>query len=204
MQHIYSGDISSDVSFSNSIAVDTEAMGLNNYRDRLCVVQIADSEGNTHIIKFNDGGVYDAPNLVRILGDNNLLKIYHYARFDVAIIYKYLGVWATPLYCTKIASKLARTYSSYHGLKELCRELIGVQLSKGAQSSDWGKNDLSEEQLKYANHDVIFLHEIMRKLNDMLLRESRNHLLQPCLDFVQHRALLDLEGWIDTEIHSYN
>jgi ribonuclease D len=200
---VHKGDLPDNVKFQGDVAVDTEAMGLDNVRDRLCVVQLSDGEGDVHLVQFERDN-YDAPNLNKVLSDPAVTKIFHYARFDVAILKRYLGVWCMPIYCTKIASKLARTYTDYHGLKDLCRELLGVQLSKHQQSSDWGLRKLSKEQVKYAASDVLYLHQLREELNSMLQREERFYLLQSCCDFMQHRVELDMAGWIDKDIFSHS
>jgi len=198
--NVHHGDISADVKFSDSIAIDTEAMGLNNQRDRLCVVQLSAGDGTVHLVKFGADDDYSAPNLKALLADNSKTKIFHYARFDVAIIMQYLNVVCQPVYCTKIASYLARTYTNCHGLKDLCRELLGVELSKVQQSSDWGVDQLSEEQIFYAASDVLYLHQLRLILNEMLQREDRIKHLEACLHFVPTRAALDLDGWADLDI----
>ena len=200
---IYSNDLPNDLAPFKSMAIDTEAMGLNYHRDRLCVVQIADDNGQIYVVKF-DGHDYSAPNLKRILSDPKSLKIFHFARFDVAIIYKYLGILVENIYCTKIASKIARTYTDSHGLKELCRELLGIQISKTQQSSDWGNANLSADQIKYAATDVVNLHEIMHILDKMLSREQRTDLAVECFRFLPHRVLLDVRGWAETDIFAHH
>lgn len=181
------------------LAIDTEAMGLYNLRDRLCVVQLSNGDGNAHLVQF-ERGAYDAPNLKQLLSNPETVKIFHFARFDVAIIKHYLGVDISPIFCTKIASKLVRTYTDAHGLKELCRELLGVNISKQQQSSDWGDSVLSKEQQSYAASDVLHLHKLREKLIAMLEREGRLHLAQQCYDFLPTRTALDLAGWPDVDI----
>lgn len=198
---LHHGDLPDDVKFTKQIAVDTEAMGLVRHRDRLCLVQIATESGEVHLVKFN--GVYDAPNLKAVLADEDVLKIFHFARFDVSIIRYYLGIWAYPCYCTHIASRLARTYTDGHGLKTLCSELLGVKLDKLQQSSDWGKSDFTKEQLDYAAFDVIYLHKVRDILNKMLVREKRDEVAQSCFDFVYTRVELDLMGWDDVDVFSH-
>lgn len=201
---VYDGDLPDDLNLANgAIAVDTETMGLDLNRDRLCVVQLSVGDGNAHLVRF-EVGQYDCPNLKKLLSDPQRLKIYHYARFDVASIYKYLGIWATPIYCTKIASRLVRTYTDRHGLKDLCRELLGVQISKQQQSSYWGGVALSTDQAEYAAGDVLYLHGLKEKLNDMLKRENRTHLAQSCFDFMATRVELDLSGWPDIDIFAHS
>ncbi len=202
MIHLYHGDLPDDLEFGNSVAVDSETLGLNPLRDSLCLVQLCFGDGVAHLVQL-DRDNYDAPNLKRLLSDEKILKIFHYARFDVAVIKQYLQVECTPIYCTKIASKLVRTYTSYHGLKDLCRELIAQSLDKGQQSSDWGAETLSEAQQKYAASDVLYLHALMNKLDMMLKREGRVHLAKACFDFMSTRAELDLMGWADHDIFSH-
>lgn len=199
---LHKGDLPKDVKFGDSIAVDTEAMGLNNHRDRLCLVQLSGGDGTAHLVQI-EKDQYDAPHLKALLADPKITKLFHYARFDVSIIKKYLGVTCTPLYCTKIASTLVRTYTDRHSLKELCRELLDLDLSKQQQSSDWGTDALSEEQLAYAANDVLHLHKLREKLDEMLTRENRMALAQNCFDFVPVRAELDLAGWPETDIFAH-
>jgi ribonuclease D len=188
---------------SASLAVDTETMGLITPRDRLCVVQISDGHGDEHLVRFNPDSDYAAPNLKAVLADPERLKLYHFARFDLAAIRHYLGVMAAPVYCTKIASRLVRTYTDRHGLKELVRELIGVDISKQQQSSDWGAPDLSDPQKDYAASDVRFLHAMKEKLDVRLVREGRMALAQSCFDFLPARAELDLAGWPEIDIFAH-
>jgi ribonuclease D len=197
------GDLPADIDFGGEVAVDTETLGLNPARDRLCVVQLSAGDGTCHVVHFPKSE-YDAPHLTRLLGDPHVLKLFHFARFDLAVLKRYLGVDCRPVYCTKIASKIARTYTDRHGLKELCQELLGVDLSKQMQSSDWGASSLSEAQLAYASHDVLHLHALRSKLDEMLKREGRDDLLAPCFDFLPHRALLDLAGWSTTDIFAHS
>lgn len=200
--HLHRGDLPDGITFTDSVAIDTEAMGLNNHRDRLCVIQLSQGDGVVHVVQIPKGE-YNCPNLVAMLADPSLIKIFHYARFDVAILKKYLGVDVAPIYCTKIASKLVRTYTDRHGLKSVVRELAGVELDKEQQSSDWGSDDLSPEQLKYAANDVLYLHPVMNQLNVMLAREERTAMAQACFDFLPTRALLDLEGWPESDIFAH-
>jgi len=195
-------DLPADVDLGRVVAIDTETLGLNPARDRLCVVQMSAGDGNCHVVHFPEP-TYEAPHLVRLLRDPDVLKIFHFARFDLAVLKRYLGADCRPVYCTKIASKLARTYTDRHGLKDLCQELLGVDLSKQMQSSDWGASSLSEAQLAYASHDVLHLHALRERLDQMLAREGRDHLLQPCLDFIPHRVELDLAGWPSTDIFAH-
>jgi len=199
---VHYGDLPADVDFGKSVAIDSETLGLNPHRDRLCVVQLSSGDGNAHLVHFNEP-VYDAPNLKKLLSDPSVEKLFHYARFDVAIIEKYLGVTCAPVYCTKIASKLVRTYTDKHGLKALCQELLGIDLSKQQQSSDWGKKELSPEQVSYAASDVLYLHQLQAILDDMLMRENRKHIAQACFNFLPTRAELDLAGWPEIDIFSH-
>lgn len=199
---LHHGDIPANLSFGSSVAVDTEAMGLNNKRDRLCLVQLSSGDGTAHLVKFKNGD-YAAPNLKKILADPKVTKIFHFARFDYAILKEYLGVECTPLFCTRIASTLVRTYTDRHGLKELCRELLGIEMNKQQQSSDWGSDELSEDQKIYAANDVFHLHAIKAKLDVMLEREGRTKLAQDTIDFIPTRAALDLEGWSEFDIFAH-
>ena len=199
---VHYGDLPADVDFGKSVAIDSETLGLNPHRDRLCVVQLSSGDGNAHLVHFNEP-VYDAPNLKKLLSDPSVEKLFHYARFDVAIIKKYLGITCAPVYCTKIASKLVRTYTDKHGLKALCQELLSIDLSKQQQSSDWGKKELSPEQVNYAASDVLYLHQLQTILDDMLVRENRKHIAQACFDFLPTRAELDLAGWPEVDIFSH-
>ena len=198
--HLHINDLPPGLTFGDSVAIDSEAMGLQPHRDRLCLVQMSRGDGDCHMVHFPPPGDYSAPNLKAILGDPSLLKMFHFARFDVAILEHYLGVTCKPVYCTKIASKLARTYTDRHGLKDLCRELLGIDISKQQQSSDWGAAELTPEQQAYAAADVLHLHEIKTILNAMLAREGRTKLAQACFDFLPHRARLDLIGWDEVDI----
>ena len=185
------------------IAVDTEAMGLIPGRDRLCLVQLADGRGDEHLVRFAPRSDYAAPNLKAVLADPARLKLYHFARFDLASIRAYLGVMAEPVYCTKTASRLIRTYTDRHGLKELVRELLGQEISKQQQTSDWGAPELSDAQKDYAASDVRYLHGLKEKLDERLEREGRMRLAQACFDFLPHRALLDLAGWPEVDIFAH-
>ena len=196
---LHVGDLPADVDFGSSVAVDTETLGLNPKRDRLCLVQLSSGDGTAHIVQLKKGE-YDAPNLKRLLSNQDVLKIFHFARFDVAIIKEYLGIDCTPIYCTKIASKLCRTYTDRHGLKDLTRELLGVNMDKQQQSSNWAAESLSKEQLAYAASDVLYLHKLKAKCDDMLEAVGRKELAQSCFDFIGTRAQLDLEGWDDCDI----
>jgi ribonuclease D len=185
------------------VAVDTETMGLQLGRDRLCVVQISDGRGDEHLVRFGPGSDYAAPNLKAVLSDPLRLKLYHFARFDLASIRAYLGVMAEPVYCTKTASRLIRTYTDRHGLKELVKELLGIEISKQQQTSDWGAPDLSDAQKEYAASDVRYLHALKERLDERLEREGRMRLAQACFDFLPHRAVLDLAGWPEVDIFAH-
>jgi ribonuclease D len=199
---LHRGDLPAGLTLGDVVAVDSETMGLQPPRDRLCVVQLSDGDGVAHLVQFRPGG-YEAPNLRRLLADPERLKLFHYARFDLAVTRRYLGVACRPVYCTKIASKLARTYTDRHGLKDLVRELLGIELDKAEQSSDWGAADLSEAQLRYAARDVLHLHALRARLDEMLAREGRSALAQACFDFLPSRAELDLAGWPDQDIFAH-
>jgi ribonuclease D len=201
--HFHEEDLPEGVLAPGPVAVDTETMGLITARDRLCVVQIADGRGDEHLVRFNPGTAYAAPNLKAVLADPGRLKLYHFARFDLAAIEHYLGVVAAPVFCTKIASKLTRTYTDRHGLKDLVRELLGKEISKQQQSSDWGGAELSEPQREYAASDVRFLHAMHAILVQRLQREHRTEIAQACFDFLPTRARLDLAGWPDSDIFSH-
>lgn len=196
------GDIPSSVTFTGDIAVDTEAMGLINQRDRLCLVQLSDGSGDEHLVQFLPGQ-YHAPNLVKLLADPARVKLFHFARFDVAILLHYLGVVTAPIYCTKIASRLTRTFTDRHGFKDICRDLLGQEVSKQQQSSDWGQPTLTPEQQEYAASDVRYLHALREKLNVMLEREGRAELAQECFNFLPARAKLDLAGWPEIDIFAH-
>ncbi len=201
--HFHEEDLPEGVLARGPVAVDSEAMGLRLGRDRLCMVQIADGRGDEHLVRFAAGSGYAAPNLKAVLADPNRLKLYHFARFDLAAIRAYLGVVAAPVYCTKTASRLIRTYTDRHGLKELVKELLGYDLSKQQQSSDWGAPDLSDAQKEYAASDVRYLHALREQLDQRLTREGRMPLAQACFDFLPHRAMLDLAGWADEDIFAH-
>ncbi|SMF66369.1 ribonuclease D [Allosphingosinicella indica] len=201
--HFHEEDLPEGVLADGPVAVDTEAMGLRPGRDRLCVVQISDGRGDEHLVRFAPGSDYAAPNLKAVLADPNRLKLYHFARFDLAIVRAYLGIMPAPVYCTKTASRLIRTYTDRHGLKELVRELLGQEISKQQQSSDWGAPELSDAQKDYAASDVRYLHQLREKLDERLAREGRADLAQACFDFLPHRALLDLAGWDEVDIFAH-
>ncbi len=187
---------------ASAVAIDSETMGLRLGRDPLCVVQLSDGNGDAHVVKL-DRSTYDAPNLKRLLTDPDVVKLFHFGRFDIAMFWLHLKVVTAPVYCTKIASKLARTYTDRHGLKDVTRELVGVDLSKAQQSSDWGADQLSPEQVAYAVSDVLHLHALRTRLDQMLVREGRDHLARACFEFLPHRALLDVAGWEDTDIFAH-
>jgi ribonuclease D len=198
---LHENDLPTGITFGSSVAVDTETLGLKPYRDRLCVVQLSGGDGFAHIVKL--GPKPNAPRLAALLADPKVLKLFHFARFDVAMLRKHLGVLTRPIYCTKIASKLARTYTDRHSLKDLTSELLGVELSKQQQSSDWGADKLSEQQLAYAASDVLHLHALKARLDQMLAREGRTELAQAAFDFVPTRAALDLAGFEDDDIFAH-
>ena len=200
--HLHHGDLPADLDLGKSVAIDTETMGLNPHRDRLCLVQLSAGDGVSHLVQFARDG-YDAPRLRALLSDAHVLKIFHFGRFDIAMLQHYLGVLSRPVYCTKIASRLTRTFTDRHGLKDLCRELLGIELSKQQQSSDWGAPELSDEQLRYAASDVLHLHALKAKLDQMLAREGRQGMAQACFDFLPTRALLDLAGWETEDIFAH-
>ncbi len=200
--NFHKGDLPDGLSFGDSVAIDTETLGLVPYRDRLCVVQLSGGDGNAEIVQIAAGQT-QAPNLTRLLADARVTKLFHYARFDIAVLYRAFGIMARPLYCTKIASKLTRTYTDRHGLKDLVRELLGIELSKQQQSSDWAAGTLSEAQLAYAASDVLHLHALRGKLDAMLARENRTELAAACFEFLPTRAKLDLLGWPDSDIFSH-
>ncbi len=201
--HLHKGDLPDDVRFEGAVAVDSETLGLNPLRDKLCVVQLSDGDGDAHLVQLA-GTDYDAPNLKAVLTDPGLVKIFHFARFDIAVFQQWLGVDTAPLYCTKIASKLARTYTDRHGLKDLVRELVGVELSKQQQSSDWAAETLSDAQAAYAASDVLYLHEAKARLDTMLEREGRTAIAQACFSFLPIRAALDLAGWDEDDIFAHS
>lgn len=201
--YFHEEDLPAGVLADGPVAVDTETMGLQPGRDRLCLVQISDGGGDEHLVRFGPGSDYVAPNLKAVLADPARLKLYHFARFDLASIHAYLGVMAAPVYCTKIASRLVRTYTDRHGLKDLVKELLGVELSKQQQSSDWGAPVISDAQREYAASDVRYLHRMKAQLDERLVREGRMTLARSCFDFLPARALLDLEGWPEIDIFAH-
>ena len=200
---VHQNDLPEGLDLGSVIAVDSETMGLDPRRDRLCVVQLSAGDGSAHLVQFARG-VTTAPRLQTQLADPARLKLFHYARFDVAVLRHHLGITAAPLFCTKIASRLVRTYTDRHGLKDLCRELLGVDLSKTEQSSDWGAASLSEAQQRYAAQDVLHLHALMARLEAMLEREERRVMAQACFDFLPTRVALDLAGWPDIDIFAHS
>jgi ribonuclease D len=194
---LYKGDLPRGRFTGRAIAIDTETLGLNPYRDRLCLAQISEGDGRAALVQF--AGTPDAPELRRLLADETVLKIFHFGRFDMAVLKYNLGVMPRPVYCTKVASRLARTFTDRHGLKDLCKELLGIELSKQQQSSDWGAAELTPEQLNYAASDVLHLHALREKLDAMLRREGREGLARACFEFLPVRAELDLRGWSDID-----
>jgi ribonuclease D len=199
---LYKGDLPSGLDLGPSVAVDTETLGLVPRRDKLCLVQLSSGDGNAHLVQL-DRSNYDAPNLKALFTDPAVTKIFHYARFDVAVIKHYLGIDTAPLYCTKIASKLTRTYTDRHGLKDLVKELLGIELNKQQQSSDWGAHMLSDPQKQYAAQDVLYLHELKSRLDQMLAREGREEIARACFAFIPTRAALDLAGWTEDDVFAH-
>ena len=199
---LHKGDLPEGIDFGDNVAIDTETLGLVPRRDRLCVVQLSRGDGSAHVVQIA-AGQKQAPNLTRLLADPAVTKLFHFARFDIAVLYAAFGTMAAPLYCTKIASKLVRTYTDRHGLKDLARELLGVDLSKQQQSSDWAADTLSEAQVAYAASDVLYLHALRARLDAMLLRDGRSDLAATCFEFLPTRARLDLLGWQDADIFSH-
>ena len=199
---LHKGDLPASLNLGSVVAIDTETMGLSPIRDRLCLVQLSSGDGNAHVVQFRRGE-YEAPNLRRLLEDQRVTKLFHFARFDLAALRYYLGILATPVWCTKIASKLARTYTDRHGLKDLSKDLLGIELSKAVQSSDWGADTLTEEQINYAGSDVLHLHKLKAELERMLVRENRYHLAQAAFAFLPIRAELDLAGWSEMDIFAH-
>src|SRR6056297_2031123 len=200
--HLYQNDLPDGLDLGPVVAIDCETMGLNPHRDRLCVVQLSGGDGNAHIVQVMQGQT-SAPNLERLLSDASVLKLFHCGRFDIAAMFNAFGALAAPVYCTKIASKLVRTYTDRHGLKNLMQELLSTDISKQQQSSDWGAEELSRAQLDYAASDVLYLHELRDRLEEMLAREGRSELAQACFRFLPTRAVLDLEGWPETDIFAH-
>ena len=201
--HLYKNDLPDGLDLGPIVAIDCETMGLNPHRDRLCVIQMSGGDGNAHIVQI-EKGQNAAPNLCRMLEDPAVLKLFHFGRFDIAAMYNAFGALAAPVYCTKIASRMVRTYTDRHGLRNLCQELIGVDISKQQQMSDWGAETLTEAQLEYAASDVLYLHRLRDELDKRLAREGRTEMAQACFDFLPMRARLDLEGWPETDIFAHS
>ena len=201
--HVYRGDLPDDLDLGPTVAIDCETMGLNPKRDRLCVVQLSSGDGNAHLVQVAKGQS-SAPNLCRMLEDPNVLKLFHFGRFDIAAMFETFGALTAPVYCTKIASRLVRTYTDRHGLKNLLQELLSVDISKQQQSSDWGSKKLSKAQVEYAASDVLYLHRLRDTLNEMMIREGRMEIAQSCFDFLPTRAKLDLAGWPDNDIFAHS
>lgn len=201
--HLYQNDLPDGLDLGPAVAIDCETMGLNPHRDRLCVIQMSGGDGNCHIVQVAKDQT-KAPNLCAMLENPDVLKIFHFGRFDIAAMYHAFGALAAPVYCTKIASRLVRTYTDRHGLKNLCQELLGVDISKQQQMSDWGAETLTDAQLDYAASDVLYLHEMMEKLNGRLAREGRTEMAQACFDFLPMRAKLDLAGWPEIDIFAHS
>lgn len=200
---LHKGDLPSDVDLGNLVAVDTETMGLQPHRDRLCLVQLSSGDGNAHLVQLSPEDYAKAKNLKKLLSDSEVIKIFHYARFDVAITKKYLEVDCEPIYCTRTASRLARTYTDRHGLRQCCRDLLDIDINKQQQSSNWGADELTPEQLEYAATDVYHLHALKEKLDEMLETQDRTDLAQKCFDFIGTRAELDLRGWANEDIFAH-
>jgi ribonuclease D len=199
--HFHRGDLPASVAFKGSVAVDTETTGLRLHRDRLCLVQLSAGDGDAHLVQILPG--QSAPRLQALLADQSVLKIFHFGRFDLAMVQRNLGVRCEPVYCTRTASKLARTNTDKHGLKDLCKELLGVEISKQQQTSDWGAPTLTTEQLEYAAADVLYLHRLMAEMEKLVAREGRTHLAQACFRFLPDRAALDVAGWADEDIFAH-
>ena len=200
--HLYQGDLPDDLDLGSVVAIDCETMGLNPHRDRLCLIQMSSGDGHTHLVQVAKGQT-EAPNLCRMLEDPNVLKLFHFGRFDIAAMFNAFGALTAPVYCTKIASKMIRTYTDRHGLKNLLQELLSVDISKQQQSSDWGTDKLSDAQLDYAASDVLYLHQLREILDQRLAREGRTDMAQACFDFLPTRAKLDLAGWPDIDIFAH-
>jgi ribonuclease D len=203
---LHKGDLPAGLDLGPAVAVDCETMGLKLARDRLCVIQLSAGDGNAHLVQFARGATapFEAPNLRRLLADSRVLKLFHFARFDLAAIERYLGVVCAPVYCTKIASRLCRTFTDRHSLKDLVKELLGVDLSKAQQTSDWGAPELTDEQMAYAASDVLHLHALKARLDAMLAREGRTDIAEACFRFLPHRARLDLMGWAEDDIFAHH
>ncbi|MBS0547463.1 MAG: ribonuclease D [Proteobacteria bacterium] len=200
--HLHHGDLPADVTFGAVVAIDTETMGLNPHRDRLCLVQLSGGDGNAHLVKIARGPL-KAPRLAALLADPKVLKLFHFGRFDIAVLEHALGVRCEPVYCTKIAAKLTRTFTDRYGLKNLCQELLGVDLSKQQQTSDWGAETLTDEQMAYAASDVLHLHALKSRLDALLAREGRTELAEACFRFLPTRARLDIAGWPEVDIFAH-
>lgn len=199
---LHHGDLPDGLDLGPVVAIDTETLGLRPQRDRLCLVQMSSGDGNAHLVKF-DGKDYSAPNLKKMLADPKVTKLFHFARFDIGVMYSYLGVVTAPVYCTKIASRIARTYTSHHSLKNLVKDILGLDIDKQQQTTDWGADTLSPEQIDYAANDVLHLHGIRAHLAAALKREGRDHLAAACFEFLPHRALLDMAGWAEEDIFAH-
>lgn len=199
---LHEGDLPAGLDLGPVVAIDTETLGLRPQRDRLCLVQMSSGDGTVHMVKFSTAK-YDAPNLKRMLGDKNVTKLFHFARFDIGVLHEYLGVLTAPVYCTKLASRIARTYTSHHSLKNLVKDLLGIDIDKQQQTTDWGSASLSPEQIEYAANDVLHLHRIRATLDEALVREGRMELAQACFGFLPHRALLDVKGWAEEDIFTH-
>ena len=200
--HLHRGDLPEGIAFGTAVAVDTEAMGLNPHRDRLCLVQLSGGDGDAHLVQLAPHD-YAAPRLKALMADPTVTKLFHFARFDLGMIYRYLGVMTGPVYCTKIASRIARTFTDRHGLRDLCKDVLNIEISKQQQSSDWGAANLTDQQLQYAATDVLHLHALRAKLDAMLAREGRIELARAAFDFLPARVLLDLEGWAEQDIFAH-
>jgi ribonuclease D len=200
--HFYQNDIPAGLNFGNIVAIDTETQGLLLQRDRLCLIQLSDGNGDAHLVQFKPNQ-YEAPNLRKVLNNPESVKIFHFARFDIAAIKGYLGITCSPVFCTRIASRLTRTYTEKHGLKDICAELLGIEISKQQQQSDWANAELTNEQQEYAASDVLYLHQLMKILNDRLIRENRANIAQACFDFLPFQAELDLAGWDNVDIFAH-
>jgi ribonuclease D len=201
--YLYQNDLPDNIALGNMVAVDTETLGLNPKRDRLCLVQLSSGDGNAHLVKFAHGPI-TAPNLKKLLSDPKVTKIFHFARFDLAALQQHLGIMATPVYCTKVASRIARTFTQHHSLKTLCKDLLNIELDKQQQTTDWGAATLTPEQLAYAASDVLHLHALKDALDQVLKRESRDALAKSCFEFLPTRALLDLHGWPEEDIFAHH
>lgn len=198
---LHKDDLPSDLNLGNVVAVDTETLGLKPVRDRLCLIQLSAGDGNVHLVQFRDS--YAAPNLKKLLGDRNVTKLFHFARFDIAVIWMYLQVLTAPVYCTKISSKIARTFTGHHSLKNLCKDLLNLEIDKQQQTTDWGAATLTPEQIEYAATDVLHLHKLRALLDEALVRENRAQLANACFEFLPSRALLDVAGWNDEDIFAH-